>query len=62
MSYQHAEDNWFAAILIGFIALSVLVNIWRARGARSFTSAAFRGWTPSTRRLGALPSWDAPSR
>jgi hypothetical protein len=31
MSYQHAEDNWFAAILIGFIALSVLVNIWRAR-------------------------------
>jgi hypothetical protein len=31
MSYQHAQDNWFAAILIGFIALSVLVNIWRAR-------------------------------
>ena len=31
MSYQHAEDNWFAAILIAFIALAVLVNILRAR-------------------------------
>jgi hypothetical protein len=31
MSYQHAQDNWFAAILIAFIALAVLVNILRAR-------------------------------
>ena len=35
MSYQHAEDNWFAAILIAFIALAVLVNIWRARRGKA---------------------------
>lgn len=31
MSYQHAQDNWFAAIVIGFIALAVLLNILRAK-------------------------------
>ncbi len=33
-SYQHAQDNWFAAFMIGFIALAVLINIWRARAGR----------------------------
>ncbi|MCX7688975.1 MAG: hypothetical protein N2045_13500, partial [Fimbriimonadales bacterium] len=31
MTYQHAQDNWFAAIIIGFIALAVLINILRAK-------------------------------
>ncbi len=37
MTYQHAQDNWFSAIIIGFIALMVLLNIFRARvGAQLF--------------------------
>lgn len=31
MTYQHAQDNWFSAIIIGFIALVVLINIFRAK-------------------------------
>jgi hypothetical protein len=31
MSYQHAADNWFSAVIIGMIALAVLINIFRAR-------------------------------
>lgn len=33
-SYQHAQDNWFAAFMIGFIVVAVLLNIWRARRGR----------------------------
>ncbi len=32
--YQHAEDNWFSAILIGFISFMVLFNIFRARAGK----------------------------
>jgi len=32
MSYQHAADNWFSAIIIAIIAMAVLLNIFRARG------------------------------
>jgi hypothetical protein len=31
MSYQHAADNWFSAIIIALIALAVLLNIARAK-------------------------------
>ncbi|MEM2592465.1 MAG: DUF6754 domain-containing protein [Thermofilaceae archaeon] len=31
MSYQHAADNWFSAIIIAIIALAVLLNIFRAK-------------------------------
>ncbi|MCS7065862.1 MAG: hypothetical protein NZL85_06240, partial [Fimbriimonadales bacterium] len=31
MSYQHAADNWFSAIIIAIIALAVLINIFRAK-------------------------------
>ncbi len=31
MPYQHAQDNWFAAIIIAIIALAVLINIARAK-------------------------------
>jgi hypothetical protein len=34
-SYQHAQDNWFAAIMIAFIAAAVLINIWRAHRGRA---------------------------
>ncbi|MCS7209635.1 MAG: hypothetical protein NZ874_08700 [Fimbriimonadales bacterium] len=33
-SYQHAQDNWFAAFIIVFIAAAVLINIWRARAGK----------------------------
>lgn len=32
--YQHARDNWFAAILIALIVLAVVVNIMRARSGK----------------------------
>jgi hypothetical protein len=31
MSYQHAADNWFSAIIIALIAIAVLLNIARAK-------------------------------
>jgi len=31
MSYQHAADNWFSAIIIALIAAAVLLNIARAK-------------------------------
>jgi len=31
MSYQHAADNWFSAIIIALIATAVLLNIARAK-------------------------------
>ncbi len=34
-SYQHAQDNWFSAILIGLIAFMVLFNIFRARAGKA---------------------------
>lgn len=34
-SYQHAQDNWFSAILIGLIAFMVLFNIFRAQAGKA---------------------------
>ncbi len=31
MTYQHAQDNWFSAVIIGFIVAMVLINIFRAK-------------------------------
>ncbi|MCW5933101.1 MAG: hypothetical protein KIT45_02215 [Fimbriimonadia bacterium] len=35
MSIQHAQDNWFVAILIAIISLFILFNIFRARKGRA---------------------------